>query len=269
MIDPKLQAELRERFNPDGSKLRDMQLKILEIMDVVDDICRRNNIPYWLASGTLIGAVRHDGFIPWDDDLDIEILHSDKKRFIEACQRELPERFKLQCHATDDRYHLNIMKVRDSHTSIEESCNIGAKKYPVNYKYSGYFIDIFTVEPSRMPFLKVANFMTKTLLAIKHIANAPNWVVNISYGINQSVFSIFRAINRCLPKAEYCYHTYGSLFKSRRVESEMTPPIEAGFESKRYYIPNDSDAYLRRIYGDYTQLPPMAQQKPHHNNELT
>ena len=268
MIDSKLQAQLRERFNPDGSKLRDMQLKILEILDAVDVICRRNNIPYWLASGTLIGAVRHGGFIPWDDDLDIEILHSDKKRFIEACLRELPEKYKLQCHATDDRYHLSIMKVRDTQTSIAESCNIGAKKYPVNYKYSGYFIDIFTVEPSRMPLLKAANVMTKGLLAVKHIVNAPNWVVNLFYAVNQSVFALFRFINRVLPESEFCYHTDGSLFKSRRVKKEMTPPVDHIFEGKKYFIPNDADSYLRRIYGDYTQLPPMAQQKPHHNNDL-
>lgn len=268
MIDQELQTQLRERFNPDGSKLRDMQLKILEILDAVDVICRRNNIPYWLASGTLIGAVRHGGFIPWDDDLDIEILHSDKKRFIEACQREFPEKYKLQCHATDDRYHLSIMKVRDTQTSIAESCNIGAKKYPVSYNYSGYFIDIFTVEPSRMPLLKAANVMTKGLLALKHIVNAPNWVVNLFYAVNQSVFALFRFINRVLPESEFCYHTYGSLFKSRRVKKEMTPPVDHIFEGKKYFIPNDADSYLRRIYGDYTQLPPMAQQKPHHNNDL-
>lgn len=268
MIDPTLQAQLRERFNPDGSKLRDMQLRILHILDEVDAICRRNNIPYWLASGTLIGAVRHGGFIPWDDDLDIEILHSDKKRFMEACQRELPTNLKLQCHATDSRYHLGIMKVRDVSTTIEESCNLGANKYPVEYKYSGYFIDIFTVEPSRMPFMKVANALTKLMLAIKHILKAPNWIVNISYYFNQGVFAGLRLINKSLPRAEYYYHTYGSLFKSRRVKSEMTPPVEGEFEGKNYFIPNDADAYLRRIYGDYMKLPPMAQQKPHHNNDL-
>lgn len=268
MIDPKLQAQLRERFNPDGSKLREMQLAALNILDAVDSVCRRNNIPYWLASGTLIGAMRHGGFIPWDDDLDIEILYSDKNRFIEACLKELPARYKLQCHATDGGYYLNIMKVRDVETSIDESCNLGAKRYPVNYKYSGYFIDVFTVESSHRPFLSIANIMTKALLAFRYIVKAPNWMVNIFYELNEFVFSIFRLLNKLLPSGDYSYHTYGSLFKSRRVESELIPTREYTFEGKQYFVPNNSDAYLRRIYGDYMQLPPMAQQKPHHNNDL-
>ena len=110
--------------------------------------------------------------------------------------------------------------------------------------------------------------MTKALLAFKYIVKAPDWIVNIFYGLNQSVFAFFRLLNRILPKGDYCYHTYGSLFKSRRVETELVPPVEYIFEGKKYFVPNNSDAYLRRIYGDYMQLPPMAQQKPHHNNDL-
>ena len=68
---------LRQRFNPDGSQLRKHQLRMLEILVVIDKICRKHQIPYWLSSGTLIGAVRHNGFIPWDDDLDIEMMRND------------------------------------------------------------------------------------------------------------------------------------------------------------------------------------------------
>ena len=90
-------------------------------------------------------------------------------------------------------------------------------------------------------------------------------MVLLTFGMETT---FFRFINKVLPKGKYCYHTYGSLFKSRRVEKEMTPPVDYIFEGKKYLIPNDADSYLRRIYGDYTQLPPMAQQKPHHNNDL-
>ena len=71
MIDQEIQAKLREKFNPDGSMLRKQQLRMLEILLYIDKVCKENNINYWLSSGTLLGAVRHGGFIPWDDDLDI------------------------------------------------------------------------------------------------------------------------------------------------------------------------------------------------------
>lgn len=77
MIDPKLQAELRAKFNPDGSKLRNYQLYLLQMLKDFDTICNELGVKYWLSSGTLIGAARHGGFIPWDDDIDVEMTKDD------------------------------------------------------------------------------------------------------------------------------------------------------------------------------------------------
>ena len=81
MIDEKLQVELRDIFNPEGSDLRKLQLRILEILKFVDSVCKTHGIQYWLSSGTCLGAVRHGGFIPWDDDVDIEMFEKDYIRF--------------------------------------------------------------------------------------------------------------------------------------------------------------------------------------------
>ncbi|MBD5280217.1 MAG: hypothetical protein HDS35_06710 [Bacteroides sp.] len=79
MIDPKLQAELRAKYNPEGSDLRKAQLRMLSLLIFLDKVCKDNNLEYWLDSGTLIGAARHGGFIPWDDDCDIEMMEKDYK----------------------------------------------------------------------------------------------------------------------------------------------------------------------------------------------
>ena len=76
------QQMLRERFNPEGSPIRRQQLRMLDMLVAIDEICRRHDIQYWLSSGTLIGAIRHDGFIPWDDDLDIEMMRGDYLRLL-------------------------------------------------------------------------------------------------------------------------------------------------------------------------------------------
>lgn len=89
-----MDSELRKRFNPDGSLLRRQQLRMLELLEVIDVICRKHQIPYWLSSGTLIGAARHKGFIPWDDDLDIEMLRSDYLRLLKV----LPQDFRTILH---------------------------------------------------------------------------------------------------------------------------------------------------------------------------
>ena len=68
-----MERSLREQYNPDGSILRLQQLRMLDILKIIADICDRYEILYWLSSGTLLGAIRHGGFIPWDDDLDIEL----------------------------------------------------------------------------------------------------------------------------------------------------------------------------------------------------
>ena len=93
--------ELRKRFNPDGSMLRRQQMRMLEILIEVDRICKKHGIPYWLSSGTLIGAVRHNGFIPWDDDLDIEMMRKDYLRLLQVLPGELPDWLALQNDETD------------------------------------------------------------------------------------------------------------------------------------------------------------------------
>lgn len=132
------QAALRARFNPDGSLLRRQQMRMLDILIEVDRICRKHNIRYWLSSGTLIGAVRHKGFIPWDDDLDIEMLLPDYKRLMKVLPEELPENLALQSQDTDPNYFFFYAKVRDRRSLLEETTG-----YDRTWREKGIYIDIF------------------------------------------------------------------------------------------------------------------------------
>lgn len=269
MIDSQLQQQLRERFNPEGSQLRNMQIEMLSILKVIDDICKRNNIPYWIASGTLIGAMRHGGFIPWDDDLDIEILYKDKKRFIKACEKDLPERYKLQSHKTDKSYCMNILKVRDMHSHVHEMRRWGGKEYPIEYdKYNGYFVDVFTIEKSSRPLLWCSRVPIRLLSIAQFRWGWSSRNLSLLYVISEMFYSVLRCISKLNPFAKYYYHSYGSWFMSRRIKDEVVPTSLISFEGEIVSAPNNSDAFLRRIYGDYMRLPESSQQHPTHDTTL-
>src|SRR5690554_6780661 len=99
-------------INGDGTLLRKAQLRVLDMFIEVDGICRKHGIEYWLMGGTLLGAARHGGFIPWDDDMDICILHKDLKKLRKALIAELSAQYAVQDRTTDKNYYLDsVLKI--------------------------------------------------------------------------------------------------------------------------------------------------------------
>ena len=122
--------------------LRQAQLVMLRMLKIIDYICRKHDLRYWLCSGTLLGAVRHQGFIPWDDDLDICMLREDYNRFIQIAPLEFPTDIFLQTQETDPSYDYLPLpcKVRDKNSLI-------ISEGMENQKYQqGLFIDIFPTD---------------------------------------------------------------------------------------------------------------------------
>ena len=121
----------------DDVTLRKVQLVQLEIAKEIKAICERNNIEFFLESGTLLGAVRHGGFIPWDDDLDLGMTRSNYNKFIECASKELDNKYFLQTVDTDENYPLAFCKIRKNNTIYME------KAHEHTSFHNGIFVDVF------------------------------------------------------------------------------------------------------------------------------
>lgn len=255
--------ELRKRFNPDGSILRRQQMRMLELLEAVDKVCKKHNIPYWLSSGTLIGAARHQGFIPWDDDLDIEMLREDYLRLLKVLPQELPDNFALQTHETDHNYIFIYGKLRDKDSYLDE-----VNYYDRNWKYKGIYIDIFPLEKNPYPLAWIAghlqgqiyNQLNNKKLDEETISKRVQWIYKWNEKLN---FPILRFIAKLIPE-KALRHSFGTAYFKPRYLDDIFPLTEMEFEGKMFPVPHNTDAHLKKIYGDYMQLPDLSQIHPHY-----
>lgn len=261
------EEELRQKYNPEGSNLRRQQLRMLEMLEVIDKICKKHNIQYWLSSGTLLGAVRHKGFIPWDDDLDIELLREDYLRLLKVLPSELPDNMALQSNEEDPNYIFIFAKVRDKNSYLEEYYN-----YERIFKERGIFIDIFPLE--EIPYCLA--------WISKHMQGVITFVLD-NKGINENrkikwAQKIFRfndrigyPILRFLSKFFFNKNlliSFGTYFQKPRSMKDIFPLAEATFEGKTYPVPRDTDTFLTKYYGNYMQLPDLEKLPPQHCKKL-
>jgi len=250
--------------------LRQAQLIMLRILRVVDDICRKHDISYWLHAGTLLGAVRHGGFIPWDDDLDIAMTRQDFHRFAAIDQQEMPDDLFFQTSDTDPAYRYILPKVRHKNSRLVED------KEVVPF-CQGIYIDVF-------PFDSYPNKTALALLSMRHRLR--------SYRHNLPKRSIGRLLYMaslntiCLPlivalygaewtarrwrdslfnKPDNRFLTHGVEFynKPPYEKKDIFPLKEVLFEGYSFFAPGDADAYLSKRYGDYMQLPPEDKRSTH------
>lgn len=254
--------ELRARFSPEGSLLRQEQLRMLDLLNELDRICKKYNIRYWLSSGTLLGAVRHQGFIPWDDDLDIEMFEEDYLRLMKVLPGELPEHLALQCHDTDPNYFYPFAKLRDRNSYLEEFCI-----YDRYFKEQGIFVDIFPLVriPKWVGWLsghlhgQIYNQLNNSRLSEATRLRRSRWIFNFNRHFS---FPILRFLSR-LSLTRCWRNTLGTSYLRPRLAEDILPLTEIEFEGKKYPAPHNADAMLRKLYGDYMQLPDLTRLHPH------
>lgn len=259
-------------------KLHEIQL---EILVEFSRICEQHDIKYRLFSGTLLGAVRHKGFIPWDDDVDICMLRSDYERFIQICKNELSKEFFLQTSQTDPNFIQVFARIRKNDTLMLQ------KLYDGIDMHHGIFIDVFPMDNvelgtilgkfqkwivysiSKIKWLKLKETCRKSkrplIRGIKlgiHYLLKPISIYNMNR-IETLLMCMFRKRNvefvtylcesssvwydRCLTRIDDFYDL--KLFE---------------FEGYEFWGPMNFHEELTRMYGDYAKLPPLVDRKPHH-----
>lgn len=238
----------------DKAECRRIQLRLL---DALKDLCNKHNLVYWLDFGTLLGAVRHRGFIPWDDDIDVSMPMEDYKKFLKIADKELPKDIFLQTSNTDRTYKEYFAKLRDCYSTYLHHHETGKEKY-----HHGIYIDIFpSVAYPRMPhlFKKVLLYFT-VRSRYNAVVNRKNVLFNyVVYGVCKFIwllFSPFKGGTFGRTPEDNGYYEAISL-------SDLYPIKQVEFEGKLYSSPNKVDAYLTSMYGDYLTLPPLDKRNAH------
>jgi len=262
-------------------EIKDLQLEILK---KIDKFCVENGIQYFLGYGTLLGSIRHKGYIPWDDDIDIAMPREDYMRFVGLCNNHF-EDLEVLSYIVDRRVPCTFTKISNRKTNL---INTGsAITFP-----RGVHIDVFpidglpdSVKESNRHIKKVKLF--KNLLLIKHLNYKQiNQLVQTKYSRSvkglfvyiAKLFTILFSFKMLVDKIErltikYKYndssyvanivHGYG---ERERVEKSLFNRIKKSeFEGHPFPIPEGYDRWLTKVYGDYMQLPPEKKRVPHHN----
>ncbi len=252
--------------------LRQCQLVQLHLLYVFDAICKKHNLTYFLSGGSLLGAIRHKGFIPWDDDLDIGMPTKDYKKFLKIAPGILPTDTILHTPQLNPIFNTPYSKLRDINSFMYEFRRDQSSLDP-----QGIFIDIFPYDPmprigcrlqkiliqilsrswndartymrrTREGFLQAWSFSAYAM-CLKGIYWVMKGLVSL---LNQIIPS--NDVYLCLEWGRWNFHWY---------QYDIYPTVEVPFEDGVFPIPHNYDKVLRDQYGDWTQIPPEGERLIH------
>ena len=255
--------ELKARFNPEGSLKRRQQMIMREMVIELDRICRKYNLPYFLYGGTLLGAIRHNGFIPWDDDLDVGMLRKDYLRLLKILPTELPEHIVLQTNDTDKNYFYFFAKLRHKKSFLDEG------DYDGGFRERGIYIDIFPFEKSHL-WVQKLRFQSYAYTLYRNgngNESALRKIRILTWFNRHMTFPVLRAFCRLTGGKTFTY-TYGIPFHIVYDEKDIFPLTTHEFEGVQLSVPGNSHAMLQKQFGDYMKLPDDMDNLYHHVEKL-
>ena len=250
--------------------IRPLQLHILGNLVAFDKVCQEHNLRYYLIAGTMLGAVRHKGFIPWDDDIDVGMPRKDYDQLMAHASEWMPEPYEVVAFETDATYPFPFAKMQDAGTTLIERMHL---KY-----LGGVYIDIFPLDGMTSNPLKQRwhlmryNYYRKVIYFLcrdpyKHGHGPSSWIPLLCRKF-YTLVGVQRILQRI--QTEYDYDTthltidhdngWGRAVMSRDFYGEPTP-VE--FEGRIFMGVQQPHEYLSHMYGDYMTIPPGPKQKQH------
>lgn len=262
--------------------MNDLQKEILKVFKEFDRICRKNNLKYFAIGGTCIGAIRHSGFIPWDDDLDVAMPLPDYLRFMECANTELVKPYELYISTEYQHGNNGYIKIHNSETAFIESSTKDFKD-----RYMGVFIDIMPISALPMDKQIKEQYMRECTF-LKKMDYWHRYHVSGVVGNKAKVVALITAIIRIGKKfnyysdkllskmQEYSYDECEEVLFSWRIPvtgnyKNVFPAhifqecMDVRFEDTLISVPKEYDQYLTMDFGDYMKLPPEEKRVPLHD----
>lgn len=266
--------------------LRKVQMVQLELLLEFDRICKKHDIPYQLFAGTLLGSIRHKGFIPWDDDIDLAILREDYNKLLKIAPTELDGRYFLQTYETDKEYYKQSGRIRKNGTLMLQEIY---EPFEIHHGIPISIMPLDNIEPDTLRgewHRKIYQFTYNNLWRLNNARKIEN-CRRIDNKGKKAVRYILYGLSKIIPKTatDKCHTKISTLFNGKDTEyvSHLTngatkkrfhaykirrkdfyDTIPGKFEGHDFPIPRKYDQVLSNLYGDYEALPPLKDRQPHH-----
>ncbi len=272
-----------------GDLLKLLQGTLLEMLRDVLNVCAKHDIPVFLCGGTTLGSIRHQGFIPWDDDVDIGMLREDYPRFIAAFEEDLSDRYILNApnYSPDAITRFPKILKKDSFMDTGESKNPDHCKVfldifladripdqPLRRKLKGLRCNLLEYIAGQVAFVERLDDVSKKLY---QSGGKTGYYIRLTIG---RLFSLRKAaqwndrIDACVQYHGKRWSSYGLTTGSKHYFGEIFPaaaylPVKtAVFEGMCVPVMNDVERYLTNLYGDYMQIPPPEKRQRHFVRKL-